>query len=223
MRFLKRLRRRLQKKFFPTERDQIMRQWRDARGDEKLRLDYDLNRDSAVFDMGGFEGNWAHEIHRRYGCRVLIFEPVLEYANAIKQRFAGNPNIEVFPYGLAATTRTERIGLCSDGSSVFRQAEKTQEIKLHDAAGWLEEHPVGEIALMKINIEGGEYKLLERLLAASLVPRIANLQVQFHEIAPDSPARMEAIQRQLAATHAPTYQYKFVWENWRRISKCAVS
>jgi FkbM family methyltransferase len=218
MRFLKRLRRRLQKKFFPTERDRIMRQWRDAGGDEKLRLDYDLKRDSIVFDMGGFEGSWAHEIHQRYGSRVVVFEPVQEYADAIKRRFAGNANIEVFPYGLAATTRQEKIGLCSDGSSVFREAEQTQEIRLVDAAAWFSEHPVGRVALMKINIEGGEYELLERLIEVGLIAQIDNLQVQFHEIAADSPARMEAIQSKLQATHTPTYQYRFVWENWRRKS-----
>lgn len=218
MRFFKRLQRRLQKKFFPTERDRIMRQWREARGDEKLRLEYDLTRDSVVFDMGGFEGNWAHDIHQRYGCRVLVFEPVQSYAAAIKNRFAGNPAIEVFACGLAGRTRREKIGICSDGSSVFRAAEQTEEIELVDAAEWFTQHPTPRIALMKLNIEGGEYELLERLITAGVIGRIDNIQVQFHDIAPDSATRMAAIQQRLQETHTPTYQFKFVWENWRRKS-----
>lgn len=216
MRFFNRLQRKLQKKFFPTERDRIMRQWRDARGDEKLRLDYALNRDSVVFDMGGFEGNWAHDMHQRYGCRVLVFEPVQSYAEAIKRRFSGNSAIEVYACGLAGATRREQIGLCSDGSSVFRQAEQIEEIDLIDAEEWFQQHPTPRIDLMKLNIEGGEYELLERLIATNRIGAIGDIQVQFHDIAPDSGARMAAIQQQLAKTHAPTYQFRFVWENWRR-------
>ncbi len=223
MPFLSRLRRRIQKKFFPTGRDLIMRRWQADQGDEKLRLNYDLDRDSVVFDLGGYEGNWAYEIHRRYGCRVLVFEPVSEYANLITRRFSGNPCIEIFPYGLAGATRQEKIGLCSDSSSVFRAAEQTQEIKLLDAAAWFSEHRIERVALMKINIEGGEYELLERLIQTGMVRRIDNIQVQFHEIALDSPVRMEAIQIELQKTHTPTYQYRFVWENWRRMNGAAAA
>lgn len=216
MSFMSRLHRRIQKKFFPTERDLIMRRWKIDAGDKKLRVEYALNRDSTVLDLGGFEGNWAGEIHERYGCQVLVFEPVQEYAEAIAQRFRGNSQIQIFPYGLAGSTRRERIGLCSDSSSMFITAEQTQEIELVDAAEWFSQHPIADIALMKVNIEGGEYELLERLIETGLVKKIRDIQVQFHDFSPDSLARMEAIQRALQATHTPTWQYQFVWENWRR-------
>ena len=193
-----------------------MRRWRADQGDSKLRLDYDLRPDSLVFDMGGYEGQWAHDIHSRYGCRVFIFEPVKAYADAIAARFVGNDAIKVYPCGLAGATREETIGLCSDGSSVFRQSDKTEPIQLIDVAQWFADHQVSDAALMKINIEGGEYELLEQMIKTGLAPRIRNFQVQFHDLAPDSEARMQAIQHGLQATHVPTYQYKFVWENWRR-------
>jgi hypothetical protein len=67
-----------------------------------------------------------------------------------------------------------------------------------------------------VNIEGGEYELLERMLERGLTERVCDLQIQFHNFSPDAAERMAAIQRGLAATHRPTYQYRFVWENWRR-------
>jgi hypothetical protein len=73
-----------------------------------------------------------------------------------------------------------------------------------------------DVRLMKVNIEGGEYELLERMLECGLTTRVADLQIQFHNFSPDAAERMAAIQRGLAATHRPTYQYRFVWENWRR-------
>ena len=39
-----------------------IRPWVAAKGDQSLRLDYDLGRDSVVFDLGGYEGNWANDI-----------------------------------------------------------------------------------------------------------------------------------------------------------------
>ena len=56
--------------------------------------------------------------------------------------------------------------------------------------------------------------MLEHLLEASLMPRIVNLQVQFHDFVPGARARMKAIQRDLAKTHAPEWQYEFIWESW---------
>ena len=68
---------------------------------------------------------------------------------------------------------------------------------------------------MKINIEGGEYELLEYLLDTGLATQIINYQVQFHDFVPDAEARMTAIRERLSQTHTLTYQYEFVWGNWR--------
>src|SRR5262249_51252950 len=75
---------------------------------------------------------------------------------------------------------------------------------------------IGEVSLMKINIEGGEYDLLENLIATGLISRIRDIQVQFHMDIPDAERRMHAIQSRLAGTHRLTFQYPFVWENWQR-------
>ena len=69
---------------------------------------------------------------------------------------------------------------------------------------------------MKINIEGGEYDLLDRLITTGLVGKIDNIQVQFHEFVPNAKERMQNIQKKLSKTHTPTYQYEFIWENWKR-------
>jgi len=62
----------------------------------------------------------------------------------------------------------------------------------------------------------GEYELLEKLIETGLIGIFENVQVQFHDVAPDSHSRMERIQKALGKTHTPTYQYEFVWENWTR-------
>lgn len=69
---------------------------------------------------------------------------------------------------------------------------------------------------MKVNIEGGEYELLDRLIDTHLVELFSNIQVQFHPIAPTSALAVQRLRIELMKTHRPTYQYDFVWENWTR-------
>ena len=83
-------------------------------------------------------------------------------------------------------------------------------------AEWMEKNDITNIDLMKINIEGGEYELLDRMLEENLVKVVDNLQIQFHDISPESHSRMMTIQKGLERTHSPTYQYRFIWENWKR-------
>ncbi len=73
-----------------------------------------------------------------------------------------------------------------------------------------------KIELLKLNIEGGEYELLESLLENDCITYFKNIQVQFHDFLFDNAKeRMTKIQEQLSKTHELTYQYEFVWENWK--------
>lgn len=83
------------------------------------------------------------------------------------------------------------------------------------ACDFFEENSIQRIDLMKINIEGAEYDLLDHLIQSGIVLRIKNIQVQFHDFVLDAERRMRCIQAGLACTHELTYQYPFVWENWR--------
>ena len=77
------------------------------------------------------------------------------------------------------------------------------------------EEGIAHIDLMKINIEGAEYEVLQHLIDSGLIGRITNVQVQFHDCVPFARARRASIRRQLEHTHELTYDFSFVWENWR--------
>jgi hypothetical protein len=72
------------------------------------------------------------------------------------------------------------------------------------------------IALFKLNIEGGEYDVMERILKTQMHSRIYNLQIQWHSVSPNAMDRMVAIRHELSKTHALTFSNGFVWENWQR-------
>ena len=190
--------------------------WFTAKGDTTLRLNYDLNENSIVFDLGGYMGQWTSDIFAKYCCTVYCFEPVRHFYEGIERRFAKNNKVKVYRFGLAGSNRTESISLLADGSSLYR-GEKNEGIQLVEFDQFMTQKGIEKIDLVKINIEGGEYELLEHLIEKKIVNRIDNIQVQFHDFVKDASERMEMIQRRLSETHAPTYQYEFVWENWRRI------
>jgi FkbM family methyltransferase len=197
------------------ETAEALRRWHDVRGDKTLRLEYDLNGDSIVFDVGGYEGQWASDIHAMYGCRVHIFEPVPEFANRIKKRFTRNPRILTHNFGLSSQTMVARLAVCGDGSSVHRQGTDMRDIRLVCAREFMAEEGIAHIDLMKINIEGGEYEVLQHLIDTGLIERITNVQVQFHDCVQFARARRANLQRQLEHTHELTYDFSFVWESWR--------
>lgn len=190
--------------------------WFATNGDNTLRLDYNLNESSIVFDLGGYHGNWTADIFCKYGCFVYVFEPAKKFADIIKCRFSNNKKIFVNQFGLSNSNTTANLSLGDDSSSTFSQENgKTEEIKLVDAMEFFKKNSISRIDLMKINIEGGEYDLLEYLIKTGYIKNIKNIQVQFHDFVPKAQERMKEIQKNLEKTHLITYQYKFVWENWQ--------
>jgi FkbM family methyltransferase len=205
----------LSSKLYERPDQQSVKVWFRDKGDKTLRLNYNLDESSLVFDLGGYEGQWASDIFAMYGCSIHIFEPVEDFANKIEHRFAKNKHIIIHKFGLSNKSNTAKISVSDDASSIFKPGLDSQYIKLVKAIDFLKEQDIQHIDLIKINIEGGEYDLLDHLLETGFISKITNIQVQFHDFVPDAASRMDSIQQQLRQTHSLTYQYLFVWENWR--------
>jgi hypothetical protein len=89
--------------------DNAIAKWFADKGDQTLRLNYDLSSDAVVFDLGGFEGQWASDIFSRYCCSIYVFELFDEYAKAISLRFGKNPmynyGYDSDPFGLTDVSK----------------------------------------------------------------------------------------------------------------------
>ncbi|MGD2167953.1 MAG: FkbM family methyltransferase [Gammaproteobacteria bacterium] len=195
---------------------EVLARWNADGGDARFRFDYALSPDSIVLDVGGYEGQWASDLYARQRCRIQVFEPIREFAEAISTRFAKNADVEVHAFALGASTRTDSFSLAGASTSAHKDRKSRVNVEFRDVKEWFDEASIDKVALMKINIEGGEYELLERMLDTGLTERVAALQIQFHYFVEGAEARMTAIQERLAATHSPSWQYRFIWENWER-------
>jgi FkbM family methyltransferase len=193
--------------------------WVRDKGDATLRLNYPLGPDSIVFDVGGFSGDWAAQIVQRYDAHVHIFEPVAEFATLIAERFAENRKVHVHRFGLSERDETPVMGVAGMGSSVFHTDGTRQKGAMRDISSFISEEGITRIDLVKINIEGGEYLLLPRMIETDVVKMCEHLQIQFHEWFNPSggPHRARSlIHERLRVTHELSYDYPFVWEGWKR-------
>jgi FkbM family methyltransferase len=189
--------------------------WFKDEGDKTHRLNYELQESSVVFDLGGYEGQWASDIYSMYNSSIWIFEPYLPFAEKIEARFKRNSKIKLFKFGLSANNENVEFSVLDNSSSMFQKTGDKDTIQLVSVAEFIRNQNIQHIDLIKINIEGAEYELLETLLDNNLVTIFRNIQVQFHDfIIENASERMKNIQSRLSVTHKLTYQYEFVWENW---------
>jgi len=198
--------------------------WFKDKGDETLRLNYpNLNKDSVVFDLGGYIGEFAEKIHDKYNCNVYIFEPHPKFYEVCKEKFIKNPKIKVFNYGISYKDENLMLYDEKDGSSIFSsslisstQKSKTIKTKFIDYLKIVKKLDINKIDLMKINIEGGEYPLLEHIIKNKKLNFVDNYQIQFHNFIDKAVEKREYIIQHLKKTHNRNWNYEFVWENWEK-------
>lgn len=167
-----------------------LRIWQDL-DREQLRYEYDLKEGDKVLDIGAYRHEWGNEIEKRYKCQV-------EYFEALDNRAAWVYDGEI------------RLGGAFLYSSMF--LEGSINYKCVDIAPYLQK----EVALVKINIEGGEYELLNYIIDKGLIGNVKYLQVQFHLIEGiNAKEQYGKLAKRLSETHHLDWRYPFCWESWK--------
>ena len=190
--------------------------WYREKGDEKLRLNYKLNKDSIVFDIGGYIGDFSNLIYEKYKCYIYIFEPSPSFYKICLERFKDNPKILCFNYGLSDSEDEFHLSSENEASSITKNInDKNSEIvKIKKFSRVFEELKIIKIDLLKVNIEGSEYNLIPHIIEEKLIKKIDNIQIQFHIFIIDAKRKRSEIIDSLRKTHKRDWCYYFVWENW---------
>lgn len=194
------------------------KRWFRDQGDSTLRVNYPLGADSVVWDVGGYKGDFAHELNSRYGCKVYLFEPVPHFYEQCVQRFKNNPSVVCLQYGLSDEDGEFEITDTGDASSFVRLGNNNQAYKaqLRDASAVFEELGDPNVDLIKVNVEGGEFSIFPSLIDRGLISKFDHLQIQFHNFVPQAAERRDRIRDELTKTHNENWNYEFVWEGWSR-------
>jgi FkbM family methyltransferase len=188
--------------------------WYADNAENTLRYNYDLNEKSLVIDLGGYEGTWTDKIFSKYQPEIHIYEPTSSYFSLLSEKYNTNNKIYPYHYGLAGKTERTSISLNKESSSIYEKDLETESINIKSFKEEFDNQNWDIIDLIKINIEGGEYDLLENMIEHNLHKKCHNLQIQFHNFIPDCDHRRNTIRQKLRETHRETYNYEYVWENW---------
>ena len=178
----------------------------------------DLDPDSVVIDAGAHVGDWCSAMVERYGCTIHAFEPAPGALRKLRRRTRDDPQVHTHAVALGREDGTATMELAGPGSALGRVDGSfgTRQVEVRDVVAVLHELGLDEVDLLKVNIEGGEYDLFDRLIEAHALHRIRTVSVQFHEWLPHAHRRRWAIRRALRRTHRQLWCHPWVWEVWER-------
>ena len=182
-----------------------------------------LTEDAVVVEVGGNIGEDTHEFVRLYNPRLITLEPIEELANRLKRKFQNNNKVTILNLGLGEKTEVIFVKLEARGvaTSKFSNAVGDLPLLLVNATEFFLQIGIDifEVDLLSVNCEGCEYEVLEAIISSSLVSRFKNIQFATHTTLPGIRRPIERyckIQELLGRSHELTYQYRFIWESWRR-------
>ena len=191
--------------------------WRAAGGDYTHIIDYKLNSNSSVIDLGGYTGKWADQIIQKYGCNIHLVEPLTEAFITLLNKFKDNPKVHILKVAVGTENTVKQMYINEDSTSFNIKSGEGVTVEIRTLERIMNQWNLQEVDLLQMNIEGDEYALLEHMIKTRIVDRFKNLQVQFHLGIENAEERHDDICRKLKAKgFRVKYSYPFVWEAWTK-------
>lgn len=178
-----------------------IKDWKQIDGDNTMALDWQLDENSHVWEIGGFEGRWVQQMWDKFHCNITVFEPQLWAVEKMKKRFEGISKIDIRPYGLWIEDCTIAIGdFHTDGASVLKHNRDVETGEFRNYYHEIFFHKSEHIDVCLMNIEGAEYTLIPFITESNAINKIINFWCQFHLLGADD-MRHESIFDNMAKTH----------------------
>jgi len=190
--------------------------WEKDNGDFTKILDYPLNENSQIIELGGYIGEWLSKVVTKFNPKVLVIEPVPYFYNSLTRDFSHNKKI-IFENS-AISTEYKKIKLHVRGSATSESIKVSNfviEVESYPISYYLEKHKIEKVDLVQINIECEEFPLLLNWIESEVLNNIKYIQVQFHTFCEDYQKRYDLIAEGLQKRGFKIrYRYGFVWEAW---------
>ena len=198
--------------------------WRQDKGDDVLVVDYPLNENSQVIELGGFHGLWTKRISQKFNCNILVVEPIKEFYDKMIHEFDyyikdNRDKIKTENSGISTEEKELEFAVDGDATSAHLPSSNKTSVKCYPLAHYLSKHNIDKVDLMQVNIEGEEYPLMEQWISSGILKKFKYIQVQYHKYGQNYEERHKNIQeglRQLGFNKK--WEYPFVWESWENTS-----
>lgn len=181
----------------------------------KELYDHPLSKDSIVLEIGAYHGEWGREIHRRYGCRVWMFEPHSEHVYMIRSEPLP-VELTVIQAAVGSDAKNDIIRIKGSMTGFFADGPK-ELVTVIPASLLLDFFWPLPCDLLHINAEGAEFEILRGLVAHMVINKFKRILVQWHSVVENYEARYEVIQKWLHETHNLVFDDEpSHWQIWQR-------
>jgi FkbM family methyltransferase len=153
--------------------------------------DLALPHNPVIMDVGGFVGDFSlYAVKRLNACKVIVCEPSPRNWVLLLKNIANNGYEDrILPVNKAVTADGANVMLnidAPDEGQCMVSAYYPSEQPLISVSGislgqLLRDHSIESVDLLKIDIEGGEYSVLESA-PADVLRRIRNIVFEYHDI-----------------------------------------
>lgn len=195
----------------------VIKKWFNDDGDNTHNLNYPLNENSNVVELGGYVGVWSQQIIDKFNCNVFIVEPMTDFFSVLSKKFEKNKKVKLLKVGISSENKTGVIYHDNDGSSSLLNNKTPIEVDFITIETMLSKFNLDVVDLIQINIEGSEYEVLENMIESGVINKFKNIQVQFHLGINDAVKIRDDIRNKLIDNGFEiNFDYPFVWESWRK-------
>ena len=190
--------------------------WNLGISQEYEYLFYEMKPGAVCIDCGANMGKFTDVVLHQGGISYA-FEPGFALHVVLSRKYAGNANVRLFNaavgtgdgtaiFNLPANARKNPIGSCESGSLVQRQdatkSENIEKVKVMDLAKFLKQEfgganqPAKPIYLLKLDVEGSEFEIVEKLITEGIHKLAEHIVVETHERAfADGEERLARLRR----------------------------
>lgn len=174
-----------------------------------------IEKNESILVLGGYLGASISEWRRRFDCDVIAFEPIPEYAQQLRLEFRADEKVLIEEFAVSAHEGTVELGIEGETTGRYSNSQAKLNVASKDISKVVSEAG-GSLKVLEMNIEGGEYDNLERLIQTRLISNIPTLLVQFHRYSLKEELRRAQIRSELEKTHNCVFEFLWVWERWDR-------
>ena len=130
----------------------------------------------------GQDISFDREMIEKYGATVYGFDPTPKSLDWLAKQTDLPANFKAVPYGLANFDGVQDFGMPTredwDNYSALRESEKTIKCEVRTLATLMKELGITQVDVLKLDIEGAEYHVLDDVL--KLRPLPTQLLIEFH-------------------------------------------
>lgn len=146
-----------------------------------------IDSDWICYSCGlGEDASFDVALIERFGCSVFAFDPTPRAAVVGQELERRQPRFRFFPYGVAATDETRRFHAPRDPAHVSHSLTdlhgggESFEAPCRSLPSLQAELGHTRLDLLKLDIEGAEYEVLDSVLDGAVTPRI--VCAEFHKV-----------------------------------------